>query len=223
MKERNPGAIGYFDRKIDKFDNIYRQDGSRLGDWLNRTLRASVVERFKLTFEELPKMENMSVLDVGCGTGRYMFEAANRGASRIVGLDAAAGAIDAARIMASELGVEERVQFHQADFIDFQLSRHFDVVFAMGYFDYILNPESHLKKMLEICDGTLIASFPKFWHPMTPIRKIRLALNRCPVRFYSMPRIRNLLRTVACDNYQIKSVSRDFILIVRREEVLRSK
>jgi SAM-dependent methyltransferase len=154
------------------------------------------------------------VLDIGCGSGRYMFESVRRGAVDVVGLDAAPGALDAARKMASELGMEKKVDFIETDFLDFQPQRKFDVVFAVGYFDYILTPLPHLKKMLETCNHFLFASFPKLWHPMTPVRKVRLTLNSCPVRFYSRRRLRTLAKSAGASAFELKNVARDYILIL---------
>jgi SAM-dependent methyltransferase len=215
--QKNPGAIDYFHRRIDDFDTIYRSEqGAGLRAWLDKKLRASVHERFRLAFAILGDMSGRSVLDIGCGTGRYMFESVKRGAVDVVGLDAAIGAIEAARKMAKELGMEKRVEFLQTDFGDFAPEHKFNVAFAIGYFDYILTPLPHLSKMLEICDQFLYISFPKIWHPMTPIRKIRLTLNKCPVRFYSKSRINRLMKEAGCSEFELREVSRDFIVIVRR-------
>jgi SAM-dependent methyltransferase len=214
---RNPGAIDYFHRRIDDFDSIYRSEQrTGLRAWLDRTLRASVHERFRLAFNLLGDMAGRSVLDIGCGTGRYMFESVKRGAVDVVGLDAASGAIEAARLMARDLGMEKRVEFHQADFMDYEPRRKFNVIFAIGYYDYILTPQPHLSKMLALNDQFLFASFPKIWHPMTPIRKARLALNNCPVRFYSKGRVKRLLVEAGRSAYELREVSRDFILIIRQ-------
>jgi ubiquinone/menaquinone biosynthesis C-methylase UbiE len=218
MKEdqRNPGAINYFDRRIDDFDSIYKTDRGGLRAWLDKTLRASVRERFDLAFDLLGDISDKSVLDIGCGTGRYLFEAVRRGAGEVIGLDAAPGALEAARKMAHELGYDKRVEFIEGDFMDLQLKRRYDIIFAVGYFDYILSPQPHLEKMLSLCDNFLFASFPRLWHPMTPVRKIRLALNGCPVRFYSQRRITGIMRRADFDKYEIRQVSRDFVLIVKK-------
>jgi 2-polyprenyl-3-methyl-5-hydroxy-6-metoxy-1,4-benzoquinol methylase len=214
--ERNPGAIDYFDRRIDNFDNIYNTNRRGLMAWLNRTLRASVRERFQMAFDLLGDIKGKSVLDIGCGTGRYMFEAVRRGAGDVVGLDAAPGAIEAARQMAGELGFDKRVEFIKSDFMDLQINRRYDIIFAVGYFDYILSPQPHLDKMLALCDGTLFASFPRRWHPMTPVRKIRLALNGCPVRFYSKKQIIGMMQKAEIDKFDLHKVYRDYVLLVKK-------
>jgi 2-polyprenyl-3-methyl-5-hydroxy-6-metoxy-1,4-benzoquinol methylase len=213
--QRNPGAIDYFHRRIDDFDSIYESDRKGLMAWLDKTLRASVRERFELAFELLGDLTGKSVLDIGCGSGRYMFEAIHRGASEVIGLDAAPGAIEAARRMATKLKMENKVRFIESDFLDLSVGRKYDVIFAVGYFDYILTPQAHLEKMLDLSGQFLFASFPRLWHPLTPVRKTRLALNHCPVRFYSRRRIANMMSQAGNNNYELRTVSRDFALIAK--------
>ena len=213
---RNPKAIDYFDRHVDDFDKIYRKNRSRLGNWLDRTIRASVGLRFHLAFELLGNIEGKSVLDIGCGSGRYMFEAVNRGAGKVVGLDAAPGALRAAKKIAADLGVEDRVDFIETDFIDYEFEDQFDILFAVGYFDYVFDPALHLEKMLQVARGCIYASFPRRWHPLTPVRKLRLALRRCAVRFYSSGLLGKLMRDLKCGNYLLRKVARDYVLLIRR-------
>ncbi len=213
---KNPGAIDYFDRHIDDFDKIYRKNRSWLGNWLDKTVRASVGLRFDLAFELLGDIKGKSVLDVGCGSGRYMLEAVNHGAGKVVGLDAASGALRAAKKIAGDLGVEDRVEFLETDFMDYAPDGKFDIVFAVGYFDYIFDPALHLEKMLRVARGCIYASFPRRWHPLTPVRKLRLALKRCAVRFYSSRKLEKLMRDLKCDNYVLRKVARDYVVLIRK-------
>jgi cyclopropane fatty-acyl-phospholipid synthase-like methyltransferase len=217
---KNRGAFEYFDRNIDKFDEIYRKNRGGLSGILNDTIRASVKQRFKMTFDYLGDLSGKSVFDIGCGSGRYMIESARRNAKEVIGIDAAAGAIVSARDMAGELGYSDKLEFHVAEFLEFECKKKYDVIFAIGYFDYILDPLDHLRKMLEISGGILIASFPKLWHPLTPIRKFRLTvLNNCQVRFYSQGRLKRLLKEVGCAEYEVRNVARDNILIIDKKNI----
>jgi len=213
---RKSGAIGYFHRNIEKFDSIYADDKGPAASFLNKTLRASVKARFDLAFDILGDLTRKSVLDIGCGSGRYMFKAVERNAEYVVGVDAAAGALEKARQIAADLNIENKIKFIENDFMDCSFDRKFDVIFAVGYFDYIFNPSDHLKKMVDLSNGVVYASFPKLWSVLTITRKIRLMLNRCPVSFYSRSRIKKLLRETGIDNYEIKRIFRDNILIVRK-------
>lgn len=213
---RNPKAIDYFHRRIKDFDDIYRDDRRGLISFLNRTIRASVRLRFDLAFEIVGDLNGKSVLDVGCGSGRYVFESIKRGATKAVGLDAAAGAVALARNVAMDLEVKDQVEFIETDFMDFDTDRKFDVIFAVGYFDYIFDPVTHLKKMIRLSSGIIYASFPKLWSPLSAVRKIRLALNRCPVRYYTRGRIKKMMREADISDYKIRTIFRDNILIINK-------
>ncbi len=213
---KNQGAIDYFHRRIKDFDDIYREDKKGLLYFLNKTIRASVRIRFKLAFDILGDLSGKSVLDIGCGSGRYMFKSVEKNASPVLGIDAAEGAIVEAKKIASELGVEDRLEFIVNDFMDIDFNRKFDVLFAVGYFDYIFNSEDHLRKMLELSDGIIYASFPKLWSPLAWIRKIRLALNGCSVKYYTKPGIKKLMKKIGASNYELKPIFRDYILIIKK-------
>src|SRR5262245_55123538 len=126
----------YFDRAAQRFDAIYEADkplGQRLVD---RLFRRVVVERFHLICTLAPGHEAWTVLDVGCGPGRYAMALARAGASSVVGVDVSATMIELARQEATRSGVAERCTFHVAPFAEFQSDALFDVVLATGYFDY---------------------------------------------------------------------------------------
>lgn len=213
---RNPKAIDYFHRRIKDFDDIYRDDKPGLISFLNKTIRAWVRLRFDLAFKIAGDLNGKSVLDIGCGSGRYMFESIRRGAAKAVGLDAAAGALAMAGNTASNLGVEDQVELIETDFMDFDTDKKFDVIFAVGYFDYVLDPVAHLKRIIRLSNGMLYASFPKLWSPLSAIRKIRLTLNRCPVRYYTKGRIKKMMREAHISDYQIRTIFRDNILIINK-------
>src|SRR5688572_7214605 len=76
----------YFDHHAAQFDSIYHE-GQPLQRALNRTFRRAIYERFAITFEQSEPIAGKSVLDIGCGSGRYAVEFAKRGAARVVGVD----------------------------------------------------------------------------------------------------------------------------------------
>jgi len=58
-----------------------------------------------------------TVIDVGCGSGVLSFVAARLGASRVVGCDLSAEAVQAATKNAERLGLADRVGFRQGDLL----------------------------------------------------------------------------------------------------------
>ena len=174
----------YFDREAERFDAIYetrKPFHQRLVDRFRRV----VVERFHLVCNLAPTTRHWSVLDVGCGSGRYAIALADRGAGRIVGVDVSESMIELARHESIKAGIDARAEFITSAFLDFDSPEPFDLVVAMGYYDYLDDPLPHLEKMLSHCAGQLFVSFPKRWKIRVPYRKMRFWLERGFVRFYS--------------------------------------
>ena len=73
------------------------------------------------------RLEDRTVLDLGCGTGDLALGALARGATRATGVDLGSGAIEQARALARERSVEDRSTFQVGDAAAVHLDRH-DVV-----------------------------------------------------------------------------------------------
>lgn len=97
-----------------------------------------------------PLVKGMSILDVGCGTGRHSLELTRRGFN-VTGIDLSSGMLDVARAKAAVDGLE--VRFIQADATDFQLGEKFDAAIclcegAFGLIENGENPEEHDQSIL---------------------------------------------------------------------------
>jgi len=207
----------HFDADSVRFDGIYAERKPFLQRLVDNRIRGVVVERLRLTRALAPAGTNWSALDVGCGSGRYGLALAALGARRVLGLDFAPRMIELARGAASAAGVESRCAFEVSDYLAFQSAERFDLVLAMGYFDYIPDPAPHLRRMLDSCSGHLLASFPKRWEWRVPVRRARFALHRGYVRFFSRGDLARLVTQSGLDDGRayILDFGRDYILIAR--------
>jgi len=207
----------HFDEDSVRFDGIYEERKPFFQRFVDSRIRGVVLERLKLARALAPARAPWSVLDVGCGSGRYDVALAKDGATRAVGLDFAPRMIDIARADARKSGVEERCEFHVAEFLEFDSNERFDLVLAMGYFDYIADPLPHLQRMLAHTEGHLLASFPKRWEWRVPIRLVRFALARGFVRFYTRAQVLQLAEGagLAAGRFYVLDFGRDYILIAR--------
>jgi hypothetical protein len=87
----------------------------------------------------------------------------------------------------------DRVELVQGDFLQVPLAGSFDVVLALGYFDYIEDAASHLRRVGEFCKGSVVASFPRWTWTKGPIRKLRYeVINNCPIFDYAEEGLRRL-------------------------------
>jgi 2-polyprenyl-3-methyl-5-hydroxy-6-metoxy-1,4-benzoquinol methylase len=206
----------YFGREAARFDAIYEQDKplhQRLGDAIFRRV---ILERFSLVVNAAAAA-GRTVLDVGTGPGRYPIELARRGARRATGVDVADEMIAIAKREAERAGVAEHTEWHVGDFLTWTPSPpdlRWDVVIAMGYFDYMEDPRPHLGKMIEHARGQVFASFPKRWEVRVPLRKARFALAGGFVRFYSRAEVLALFASVGALPYlSLVDLGRDYVAV----------
>lgn len=103
------------------------------------------------------------VLDVGCGTGMMVREVAARGASRVIGLDYSAPAIEEAR----SIPHPDNVDFVTADIMSWEPPCSFDVIVTLGTMEHLDEPERFLKRMTDFLseDGAIIIACPHFLNP----------------------------------------------------------
>jgi 2-polyprenyl-3-methyl-5-hydroxy-6-metoxy-1,4-benzoquinol methylase len=134
-------------------------------------------------------------LDVGCGSGRIGEFVLEAGASRYVGIDFSEPMVDLARARLERFG--ERVTLVKGDFLTAEPEGTFDVVLALGLFDYLPNPEAFATRMFEHCApaGAVVGSFPT-WSPIKgPIRKVRYEwIGDCPIFNYNREGLERLFR-----------------------------
>jgi ubiquinone/menaquinone biosynthesis C-methylase UbiE len=205
----------YFDRHAAAFDSLYHE-GQPISRAFNRAFRKAIYERFAITFDEAEPISGKSVLDIGCGSGRYAVEFARRGASRVVGLDYANGMLGLARQYARASGFGDRCEFVQGDFTALQLDEQFDVVIAIGVFDYQDAPVEFLRRMVKRCRGRLIATFPGRSLFRMRIRQLRYWLKDCPVLFYAESEVRRIALDAGLEHIriiQIRSSGTGYVLI----------
>jgi len=196
----------HFDRYAEDFDLLYSGKKSAVGRALDRIFRWDVARRFERTIEECGDVRGKAILDVGCGPGRFMAALAARGAAFVEGVDFAPEMIEKARRvvgtpsgeggLAPGVGASDsavRCRFTTGDFLAVDFDRSFDITLAIGFFDYVADPLPVLEKMRFLTRGKLIATFPKAGTWRARLRRVRLGLMGCPVRFYSEGEVADFL------------------------------
>jgi 2-polyprenyl-3-methyl-5-hydroxy-6-metoxy-1,4-benzoquinol methylase len=207
----------HFNREAERFDAIYETEKPFYEQWVDGLFRSVVIERFRLICNLAPTAGTWTVLDAGCGSGRYSLALAQLGAARVLGIDVAERMIDLANRQAAQSGLQQVCEFVEASFLDAPVAEQFDVVVATGYFDYIDDPVPHLEKMISSCRGRVFATFPKRWEIRVPTRKLRFALTGGYVRFYSLPEIRELWQAAGGEPGRLSLIDlgRDVVAVYR--------
>lgn len=205
----------HFEADAQRFDAIYAPEKRPLQRFIDDVWRGVVRRRFNLTLAKLRPLHGKSVLDVGCGSGRYCLAFAHEGAARVVGIDFAAPMIDLAKQYAEAEGVADRCEFITGAFPDDVPAGPYDYATGMGFFDYIAEPVPIIRRMAEMARSRVVMSFPKSVEWRVPLRRIRFWMAGCPLYLYSAGRVRTLLADAGIRDYEWVELDRDYIVIAK--------
>lgn len=199
----------HFRRKARRFDSVYGRGGSVVA----RALRPVIFERAEAAARLVEAHDTPPrVLEVGCGSGRVaevLLTAGGVGA--YVGIDVSEPMI----ALASERlrPWRDRVELVSSDFLTAPLEGSFDVVVALGLFEYLERPEAFTRRIRAHCDGALIATFPRWTWTKGPLRKLKYeVLNDCPIYDYTAREIELLLRASGFGEVMIEPRRHGFIV-----------
>ncbi len=203
----------HFDADAVRFDAIYDEKKSTVDRFMDNVWRGVVRRRYELVLERLKPLAGKTLLDVGCGSGRYCLAYAQRGAARVVGVDFSEAMIQLARQHAQRLNVADRCDFRVGSFQEAVADGPFDAATAMGFFDYVADPVPIVTRMRELTRSTMIMSFPKAWEWRVPLRRLRFLLAGCPLFLYSAKRVREILSAAGIVHYEWIELDRDYIVV----------
>src|ERR1700733_14339588 len=170
-----------FEERAQQFDDLYEDER-----WLVRTLRPGLFRRRKLAVDTVTQYDAPRVLDVGCGSGRIGEFVLEAGASQYVGVDFSAPMIDLARARLQRFS--DKTELLVDDFLAAPLNGPFDVILAVGLFDYLPDPHRFSRRMFELTapGGCGVGSFPTWSWLKGPVRKVRYEwIGDCPIFNYS--------------------------------------
>jgi len=180
----------YWDRIAPQFDAIYSGKKNPLARSLDHWLRRDIYERFDWVMRKAG--DARTVCDVGCGSGRFVAALAQRGA-RVTGLDFAPQMLDLARELVKQQGVADRCNFVLSDILDWKTDEKFDLVIAIGFWDYVADPLQRLKVIRGITRDRFLSAWPRAGTMRAAIRKRRLKIAGCPVYFWTQEQVEDYL------------------------------
>jgi len=198
-----------FRTKAKQFDDLYEDERP-----LARALRPGLFRRRALAIDTVAAYDSPAVLDVGCGSGRIGEFALEAGAARYVGVDFSEPMIALARSRLAGFG--DRVQLLLGDFLTAPIEGGFDVVLALGLFDYLPNAHVFARRMFECCaaGGCVVASFPRWSLPKGPIRKVRYEwLGDCPIFDYTRRELELMWGACGFERVEVSSPGRSGYLL----------
>jgi ubiquinone/menaquinone biosynthesis C-methylase UbiE len=210
------GARDFFEGYARDFDHIYEEGGKGpLARFIDTSLRKEMRIRFEKTFESLAPMQGRSMLDAGCGGGRYAIPAAKAGASQVLGIDFSPSMLDLARQKAKAEGVGDVCRFDLGDVLTYPVAeKSFDYAIAIGFFDYQKDPEAALRALARAAKRRVFVTLPKRWHVLTPQRYLRYTLFRCYIRFYSRAEVERLAAAMKPRKVTIFDIGREYNLLL---------
>jgi SAM-dependent methyltransferase len=196
----------HFRQKAFSFDHLYDEEHA-----LQRLLRPGLFNRRELALEVARGYESPSVLDVGGGSGRIGEPILEQGAARYVDVDLSNTMLELARERLGPFG--DKVELVQGDFLTADLAGPFEVVLALGYFDYIDNAAAHVRRIGELCSGSAVASFPRWTWTKGPIRKLRYeVINNCPIFDYTAEGVRRLFADASFESVRVQPGKSGFLV-----------
>jgi 2-polyprenyl-3-methyl-5-hydroxy-6-metoxy-1,4-benzoquinol methylase len=157
-------------KNVDRFDEDVRQGGSYAytAERLSSQLANARISR---SIGEAYDFRDKSVLDLGCGDGTYSLELPGFGARRVLGIDPAAEAVNAATEKARACGLGNVVQFEVGDL--YALEPHvvnggFDCVVLRGVLHHLPDAPGALMALAKVAP-TIVVLEPNGLNPVLKV------------------------------------------------------
>jgi len=131
---------------------------------------------------------------------------ARRGVDEVLGVDISGLMVREATELAARAEVPDRCQFRALDFSDMLVGRKFDMVAALGVFDYVEEPIAFLRHMSLFAKRVIYGSFPGWTLLRSPLRKLRYAVRGCPTHFYRRSEVEALFETIGFGRFACRTL-----------------
>jgi hypothetical protein len=110
----------------------------------------------------------------------------------------------------------DRCELILDDFLEARIEGTFEVVLALGLFDYLPEPHRYSRRMFELCaaGGCVIGSFPTWSLVKGPVRKLRYeVIGDCPIFNYSRRELELMFGASGFERVEIASPGRSGFLV----------
>jgi len=210
----------FFNSYSRTFSSIYSEDDksrSIFDKLMDKLFRQAVYQRYAFTLEETAKDSIGSILDVGCGPGHHTIAFLNQGKT-VTALDVADEMVELTKEKVSQLNKNDECEFIVSDYMEHEFDKKFDAIAVLGFFDYVSDPVTVLKKLIHDANKEIYISIPNESGILGLQRKIRYKLRNCPLYSYSKSFLVECLKEAGCYEYtEIRRASRGFFVVIRKE------
>jgi 2-polyprenyl-3-methyl-5-hydroxy-6-metoxy-1,4-benzoquinol methylase len=182
----------YFEDIASDFDSYYESPKGIFDKIINAWLRRpGLIKRLKISLEASNPHSGRRILDVGCGSGKFIVECAKRGAE-VWGMDISREMIEIAKDFCEKNKVEAELRIGDATK---ELPKGFDICIALGVFEYFEDPKPVLENMFASTNecGKIIFSVPSLFTFQTPLRNVLLYYRDVKCYYYTKKRVMSLL------------------------------
>jgi len=183
----------YWNKIANEFDAIYTGNKNPIARRLDRWLRRDIYQRFEWVMSQAGDARGMKICDIGCGSGRFVTSLAKRGA-QVTGVDFAPEMLKLGAQLADKEGVADRCKFVLSDVLDWKTDEQFDLVIAIGFWDYVADPLPRLQVIRRLTKTTFLSAWPRAATLRAAIRKVRLQADGCPVYFWRRAQVEDYLQ-----------------------------
>jgi len=172
LAKKQKASDNYWYEKSKNFSDQYQKEKTSF--W-QRFVQNFLDKRFKIISRLIEGNINSDsvVIDIGCGSGVYIKQAALFNPKEIIGIDYSDQMLETARTELAEIrkGKEIRLIRGGADKLDLKDSSG-DLILAIGLFDYLKKPELALAEISRVLkkDGRAIVCLPKKYSPLGFLR-----------------------------------------------------
>jgi SAM-dependent methyltransferase len=196
----------HFREKASTFDALYDEEHP-----LQRAARPGLLRRRDFAIDVVREYSAPRVLDVGGGSGRIGELVLEEGAGEYVNADIAQEMLDLSKKRLARFG--DKVKLVHGDFLTAPLEGTFDVVLALGFFDYQDDAHVFVRRIAKLTSGSTVASFPRWNWLKGPVRKLRYeVINNCPIFNYTERELRFLFGSAGFGRVLIKQGRSGFLV-----------
>lgn len=212
-KQKSESAKYWEEHLISWEASAYYKDGQQKANWWDRL---STIFRGDAMYVRMnaaldlvePHIKGMSVLDVGCASGRFSFRMLQAGASKIYGTDISKEAVESAKKRGAELGLQDKLDFFVADVVQPKSPLpQVDLVTALGVIEYF-DAEAMSAFLGNLQTKYILLDFPdlgrKKEFPTWILRQVYIRVNRLPgVYLYSLDKFAKIAEPFGFNNLRV--------------------